>query len=74
MFVWFVEVLFLTLVDLGGFAPELTELAVLFALCGGTGIVPLEIVGATGSIALGFVGFAWTKKMKQGEHNLSEEK
>lgn len=65
VFVWFVKALLLRLVDLGGFTPEPTELAVLFALCGGMGTVPLEIAGATGSIALGFVGLAWTENMKQ---------
>lgn len=42
------------LTDLAGLTPEPTRLAVLFALCGGMGTGPLGVVGAMGSIALGF--------------------
>lgn len=53
------------LVDLGGLTPEPTELAVLFALCGGMGTGPLRAVGARGSIALVFLSLDSTEKIKQ---------
>lgn len=53
------------LVDLGGLPPELRELTVLFALCGGMGTGPLMAVGVKGSIALGFVSLDSTEKIKQ---------
>lgn len=47
------------LVGLGGFTPGPTELAVLFALCGGMGSEPLRTGGGNGSIAFGFVWFSF---------------
>lgn len=67
------------LLDLGGLTPEPTELAFLFALCGGMGTGPLRAAGARGSIALGFVSLDSTEKMKQhcqkeaqSQHNLTQ--
>ena len=59
--IWFIVVVLLmlggsALMGLGGLAPEdVTELAVLFPLCGGMGTGPLWGAGARGSITLGTV-------------------
>lgn len=52
------------LVDVSALIPEITELAVLIALCVGMGTGPLRAVGVRGSIALDFVGLDWTEEKK----------
>lgn len=68
--VWFADTLLMTfggsaLVVVGGLIPELTELAALFVLWGGTGTGPLRATGVNGSIAFGFASLVWTEKKKK---------
>lgn len=58
------------LADLGGLPPEPTELAVLFALCGGMGTGPLRAVGVMGSIAFCVVCLDWAANIKQHKEAL----